>query len=548
MQTGFEKAKAALESLGLVTGSGWNGSVLARCPSHEDNRPSLSLGKGDDDRALIYCFAGCDTPDVVSALGLEMGDLFTGSSGDAIVATYVYTDEQGEPLIRVKRTFPKGFTQERWEDGMWKPRLKGTRRVLYNLPVVMKAIERGEPVYVTEGEKDVEVLRQLGFVGTTALGGAGKWLDEYTEALRGAEVYIVADNDAPGLEHAQKVRLAISGVVKDAAIFLPLEGKDLTDHVNAGHAVSELQELVPDTEALEPFDYLSYEGDETRWLFKPYLPEAGRVLAYGRHGSLKSLWAMWVAARLSREGRNVAYFALEMLPSDVARRMKQLDCDRDRFKVYRRFRFDSAANVGLVIDALKGYSLIVVDSFSAAYKGSMNDNDGIARLDAEVFLPIVEATGATLLILDNTGNPVITDRGKVSPDHARGASAKGDKMDVTLMFEKPYADNNFMTELRVEKMRFDEEKPPPVRIYTPKDSIQFFVGEKIGFGRSHWDSVVPSEGTRSTESEDGVVAHVEERVPESPLPPSPDELTPAERRALARVKDKLGAVEYESTL
>ena len=48
----------------------------ARCPAHQDRHPSLSIREADDGRVLLFCFAGCATPDVVAALGLEMSDLF----------------------------------------------------------------------------------------------------------------------------------------------------------------------------------------------------------------------------------------------------------------------------------------------------------------------------------------------------------------------------------------------------------------------------------------------------------------------------------------
>lgn len=52
------------------------GRWLARCPSHEDHSPSLSIRELDDGRVLIYDFAGCDTQTVLEALGLEMAALF----------------------------------------------------------------------------------------------------------------------------------------------------------------------------------------------------------------------------------------------------------------------------------------------------------------------------------------------------------------------------------------------------------------------------------------------------------------------------------------
>ena len=48
---------------------------LARCPAHDDKNPSLAIREVDD-RVLIHCFAGCDVSEVVSAVGLELSDLF----------------------------------------------------------------------------------------------------------------------------------------------------------------------------------------------------------------------------------------------------------------------------------------------------------------------------------------------------------------------------------------------------------------------------------------------------------------------------------------
>lgn len=48
---------------------------IACCPAHADKSPSLSI-KRVDDRALVHCFAGCHIDDVLTAIGLELGDLF----------------------------------------------------------------------------------------------------------------------------------------------------------------------------------------------------------------------------------------------------------------------------------------------------------------------------------------------------------------------------------------------------------------------------------------------------------------------------------------
>lgn len=48
----------------------------ARCPFHEDRRPSLSVGLGRDGRVLLRCWAGCHWRDVVESMGLSPRDLF----------------------------------------------------------------------------------------------------------------------------------------------------------------------------------------------------------------------------------------------------------------------------------------------------------------------------------------------------------------------------------------------------------------------------------------------------------------------------------------
>ena len=52
------------------------GRWIARCPAHEDRSPSLSVRELDDGRILIHCFAECEADDIVSAVNLELSDLF----------------------------------------------------------------------------------------------------------------------------------------------------------------------------------------------------------------------------------------------------------------------------------------------------------------------------------------------------------------------------------------------------------------------------------------------------------------------------------------
>jgi putative DNA primase/helicase len=61
----------AVEALGAKrVGGGW----LARCPAHDDRRPSLSLRIGDNGRLLFHCFSGCSFQEIRDALGGEFPD------------------------------------------------------------------------------------------------------------------------------------------------------------------------------------------------------------------------------------------------------------------------------------------------------------------------------------------------------------------------------------------------------------------------------------------------------------------------------------------
>jgi hypothetical protein len=52
------------------------GRWVARCPAHADRSPSLSVRELDDGRVLLQDFGGCETGDILAALGLNLADLF----------------------------------------------------------------------------------------------------------------------------------------------------------------------------------------------------------------------------------------------------------------------------------------------------------------------------------------------------------------------------------------------------------------------------------------------------------------------------------------
>lgn len=239
------------------------------CPAHADKEASLTVDEVQHGKTLLHCHAGCQPQEIVDAVGIRMSDLFAdsgrtnGSKGKAkqvamptIVATYDYVDEQGKMLYQAVRLSPKSFRQRR-PDGHegWTWKLGDTRRVLYHLPEVLEAAKMGKRIYVCEGEKDADALRALGLRATTNAMGAGKWREEYTISLKGAQVIVLPDADKPGLDHAQQVAASCTAEGIEARIVelsgLPDKG-DVSDWLNAGGTSDRLEVLANEASAWTP--------------------------------------------------------------------------------------------------------------------------------------------------------------------------------------------------------------------------------------------------------------------------------------------------------
>lgn len=78
---------------------------IACCPAHDDAKQSLSIGAGGG-KILLNCFAGCDTRDIVAAVGLNMKDLYTDHSGSTYTppARLVYISVIRTGVLSAKNT------------------------------------------------------------------------------------------------------------------------------------------------------------------------------------------------------------------------------------------------------------------------------------------------------------------------------------------------------------------------------------------------------------------------------------------------------------
>lgn len=440
--------------------------AMAQCPAHDDRAPSLSIGRGTSQPVVLSCMAGCDVRDVLGALGLTEADICDTDAPRArseLVARYPYVDEHGELLYHVERWEPgfdgqrKSFVQRPANGRKGPGAMDGVRRVLYRLPEV---IAGSDVIYVVEGEKDADRLARLGRVATCNAGGAGKWRGEYCTHLHGADVIIVADRDRPGYEHAQQVAGMLQHVANSVSVREPAAGKDVSDHLDAGHGTGDLVDIDPaerlaaladepqgdDTPAtgLAAFriDWATFwadEGDGVDFLCEPFLVAGRGHALYAGAKTGKSLLTLEAAAAIATgrefldqpagQPRVVVYCDYEMTADDV----------RERLEKYGYGPDDDLTNLHYILlpsippldtveggDELVGYAsdvaaeLVVIDTTGRAVSGEENS--------ADTFRAFYRCTGQRLkqlgvawLRVDHAGKD--KERGQ------RGSSAKNDDVD-----------------------------------------------------------------------------------------------------------------------
>lgn len=333
----------------------------AECPSHEDDKMSLQVGAGQKG-AVVHCHAGCRPDQIVHALDMRLTDLFydstinevrqaMGKEAPDVIATYAYHDERGNLLFEVVKKTNKRFVQRVPDGNGWRYTLGNVKRVPYHLKALLHARTEQLPIWIVEGEKDVEALERLGFVATTNPGGAGKWRAEYTEHFHGAHIVICPDNDEPGKAHAAMVTEMLKEVARTIRVLelpdLPPKG-DVSDWILAHGEDHDQVQLRAKLDALaagsptvagsgpQTFtaaDLMMQDFPEMVWAIPGIITE-GVTFLVGRPKIGKSWFSYGISLGIAQgsnalntipvDGGSVLYLALEDTPRRLRSRMEMM--------------------------------------------------------------------------------------------------------------------------------------------------------------------------------------------------------------------------------
>lgn len=274
------------------------GKLQFRCPFHNDHKPSAGVTTKDGSNYYFNCFTCGTGGNLINfvrnmegycnywkavklthdILGLPLDSKFNQlwefsdycqtnikapKGFDYLDDIYMYVNEHNIPVYMkakfktndgaktykvytVTEVVDRGNTYYRYKEG------QDCKPILYNLPAVTQAIEKGYNIYFVEGEKDADTLINLGLTATTIQSKTKNeevW-NSYSTPLQGANIVFVGDTGLAGEKFKKEVWENLKDKVNSfKVVTLPGlkemgDNKDVTDWLEAGHTKDELINVV----------------------------------------------------------------------------------------------------------------------------------------------------------------------------------------------------------------------------------------------------------------------------------------------------------------
>jgi len=441
---------------------------MAHCPAHDDKNKSLSVTKGDDERVLVHCHAGCTVNNIVEAMGLTLADLFPPSKSrdrhEIGRRTHNYPGYR-KTIITFSDGSKTAFF-ERQENGLWAKGLNGLKQTLYNLD----ALNNPGTKFLSESEKDADHLTALGVLALS-FGGAENWKAEYADLLEGQEVVILPHNDEPGRKAADRVTrdLVDKGCqvkVIPSETWGPHKGADVADWIQAGHTAKDLLELAVGAlqheqpkiktikDAILPAgSFINIPVQPRRCFLYPWLKEKSLVEIVAPRGIGKTWDALSIAiAACSGNGFGPwggcdpvrgLYLDAEMATQDVIDRLKMLQFSMDTplFILSNDFSHTLGIPPAHLGDAEwrkkfkevlieEKIELVILDNIASLTPG-FDENSKQEWDPVNQYLLDLRRSGITVIFIHHAGKS----------GTARGTSGREDNLDIVieLRFPQGYA-------------------------------------------------------------------------------------------------------------
>lgn len=418
---------------------------------------------------------------------------------------YPYTDEAGRTVSEVcrydwedpsaKKGRAKTFVQRVPDSSKrhgYRYTTKGVKQVPYRLPELIEDVRDGLEIFMVEGEKKADILRDMGVSATCNAGGSGKFPDSLVDYFKDAKVTIIPDNDEAGEKHVEVVAGQLNGIAKRVRVLrlpgLPPSGS-VDDWVPAGGTVEQLFELAEKAPladavtykskfgAVSWLDFDNVEGEVYNHLIEDTLTENELSLLLGESQSGKSFLAIDISMAVARGtpwfGKEVTRGGVVYQAGESARGVR-----RQRFPAYRKHYdvareplpvvllqqpldlYSSEDPTDAFIEECKHWSrtfpvplrLIVIDTFNKATPGA-NENDGkdmglvLTRCDR-----IRRETGAHVMLVHHLNAGGTKARGHTS------LFANVENVITTAKVDKHHdADNRQIREWRLAKQKDGED-------------------------------------------------------------------------------------------
>lgn len=398
-----------------------------------------------------------------------------------------FVDKKGEPHEFIKSTNGSWLRATPERRGWWpNAEIKtfaaagNVEHWLYNANAAID--ELSEPrddqrtIFIPEGEKKVDVLKEWGLLGVTNSGGAKHFTPACAEFFRGARhVVLLQDNDRAGAERVAKIAPMLKAVdvelvqvlnFRDVWPKCPVKG-DITDwRDHAGGTKDVLLEIVDELKPWVPEPYKSKFGAKTGfdlggavraypWRIKGILPMNDNSLLMGPSRSGKTFECLDMIMHVMKgepfAGRKVIPGGYVYLTYEGATGFE------NRLRAYLKHHHMTAADLHSfawltrppnlfasednvtalaqeILEISKGFLLplagIVVDTHNSATRGSSEiKSDDMNKIMAN-YSTVQETAGAPLIIIGHTN----------AEGRHRGNEQFFNNIETAILIERVYTD------------------------------------------------------------------------------------------------------------